>query len=104
VRLPALPCGGALAQQPVRGETGRRWRHLWLGTWEGGLGRFDPRSGKASAYFVDYQQPTTISNNNTWRVFDDNDDTLWIGTVGGGLNRFDRAKNNFTRYLPQPPG
>ncbi len=49
-------------------------------------------------YVRDNNDPTTISGNQHWIVYHDNDSTLWIGGVGG-LDRYNYNQNNFTRVF-----
>jgi ligand-binding sensor domain-containing protein/signal transduction histidine kinase len=83
---------------------------LWIGTFGGGLNRFDESSGQ----FIRYQNKQTdrksLSNDHVYTIYEDRSGTLWIGTFGGGLNRLSLAKNSgqhrneveFVRYIHDP--
>ena len=57
--------------------------NLWLGTYGGGVTRFD---GK---YFTNYTNVEGLSNNSVWSILEDKAGNLWFGTYTGGLNKFD---------------
>ncbi len=51
----------------------------------------------SSATFVQYlnnpKDPTSISNNQVWSIYQDKQETIWIGT-SGGLNKLIPSDNN----------
>lgn len=76
---------------------------IWIGTWGGGLNRFDPITEKFDSYESISTIDDTLSDNNVWVIHRDkkNKNILWIGTENG-LNRFDKSikdKKIFKRYL-----
>jgi ligand-binding sensor domain-containing protein/C4-dicarboxylate-specific signal transduction histidine kinase len=71
---------------------------MWFCT-EDGLTRYDGYNFKEYKHVPG--DSTTISDNFTWSILEDNDGILWIGTLSGGLNRFDPAKEQFTSYQHQ---
>ncbi len=73
---------------------------LWIGTYGGGLDRFDPQTGLWHHYQHDPNDPDSLSHNNVRFVYGDRDGTLWIATHGGGLDRFDRETEQFTHHKP----
>jgi signal transduction histidine kinase/ligand-binding sensor domain-containing protein len=73
---------------------------LWIGTYGGGLDRFDPRTGLWRHYQHDADDPDSLSHNNVRFVYQDREGVLWIATHGGGLDRFDRETEQFTHYRP----
>jgi ligand-binding sensor domain-containing protein/signal transduction histidine kinase len=75
---------------------------LWIGTYGGGLDRFDPGTGLWRHYQHDPNDPDSLSHNNVRSVYQDRDGVLWIATHGGGLDRFDRETEQFTHYRPDP--
>lgn len=70
---------------------------LWIGTWGGGLNRFDWHSERFTRFVNDSRNPSSLGSNNIHSIFEDHKGTLWIAG-GGGLNRFDRATGNFVHY------
>ena len=78
---------------------------LWVGTWGGGLNMLDlklPENGEPeSAHFThfvfDPDDPTSLSDNSVWALFEDPSGLLWAGTQGG-LNRLDPVQGAFQAY------
>jgi signal transduction histidine kinase/ligand-binding sensor domain-containing protein len=77
---------------------------LWVGTWGGGLCKFDRTSGIATTYRFDPMDATSLSSNFIRSITEDPDGTLWIGTNGGGLNHFDPKKGICTLILQEKNG
>lgn len=71
---------------------------MWIGTFGGGLNKFD----RINSRFISYQNiqgdATSISDNRVMAIFEDSQGSLWVGTYGGGLNKFDRRNEKFIRY------
>lgn len=70
---------------------------LWIGTFSGGLSRFDPGTGTFETFRHDPRDPASLSHDRVWRILEDPSGTLWIGT-GRGLAVFDRATESFVSY------
>ena len=87
---------------------------LWIGTGnpfventDGGLNRFDRKTGKFTRFLHDANEPQSITNNKVRAIFEDSRGTFWIGAAGtDGLLTMDRAKGTFIRhpYDPKKPG
>ncbi len=75
-----------------------RKNNLWLGTWGGGLNRFDKKSEKFISYLNKPGDPNSISHNRVPIIYEDKEGTLWLGTAGGGLNSFDIKTGKFITY------
>jgi len=71
---------------------------LWIGTWYGGLNKFNRETGTFTRYQHDPTDPQSLSSNIIRSIFEDRSGVLWLGTWGGGLNKFDRETGSFTRY------
>lgn len=69
---------------------------LWIGTFGGGLNKFDARTGRFSHYRHDPADPRSLSDDHVYTIYEDSAtrNTLWIGTFGGGLNRLVLNKNS----------
>ena len=86
---------------------------LWIGTGnpfvndtDGGLNRFDPKTGKFIRYMQNTNDSQSLINNKVRAIFEDSRGTFWIGTAGNdGLLTMDRTKGVFTHHLynPQKP-
>lgn len=81
------------------GETGNV---LWIGTYRGGLNKFDRDKKQFTCYMNDPDNPKSLSSDFIVSIYGDSEGMLWIGTYGGGLNRFSRDKELFTRYMNDP--
>jgi ligand-binding sensor domain-containing protein/signal transduction histidine kinase len=68
--------------------------NLWVGTRQGGVNRFDPRTGLFTAYQHDPIQDSSLSDNRVEELLFDSRGALWIGTQGG-LDRFDPSTGTF---------
>jgi ligand-binding sensor domain-containing protein/signal transduction histidine kinase/ActR/RegA family two-component response regulator len=77
---------------------------LWVCTYNGGLEKFDGKTGGFIHYQRDPNDPYSLSHNEISTVYEDHTNTLWIGTLGGGINRFDRETQRVTRFTLTPPG
>ncbi len=71
---------------------------LWVGTWGGGLNRFDPQTETFIRYHPRPGDSHSLSGNTVIAIREDLSGVLWIGTLDGGLNRFHRETDTFTSY------
>jgi signal transduction histidine kinase/ligand-binding sensor domain-containing protein/DNA-binding NarL/FixJ family response regulator len=74
---------------------------LWIGTFGGGLNRFDSETEKFIRYQRDPNNPNSLSDNSIMSILEDSSGELWIATLGG-LNRFVRDTEEFVRYNHDP--
>ncbi|MEX0747798.1 MAG: two-component regulator propeller domain-containing protein, partial [Rhodothermales bacterium] len=75
---------------------------LWVGTYGGGLNRFDAETQTFKSYRRDPNDPHSLSSDSVTVMVEDRDGVLWVGTNWGGLNRFDRETERFARYRHDP--
>jgi ligand-binding sensor domain-containing protein/serine phosphatase RsbU (regulator of sigma subunit) len=75
---------------------------LWIGTWGGGLDRYDPKSGQFTNYRNDPANPASLSHNRVQTIYQDRAGLIWVGTSGGGLNRLDPSSGQVKVYRHQP--
>ncbi len=71
---------------------------LWIGTYGGGIYKFDPQTGNYTQFRNDPADPASLSDDNIYKVHIDREGALWVGTESG-LNRFDRRSGRFTLCL-----
>ncbi|MFC1563507.1 two-component regulator propeller domain-containing protein [candidate division KSB1 bacterium] len=71
---------------------------FWIGTWTGGLNKFDRESGSIKHYLNDPGDPNSLSNNRVNGIYEDSSGRFWVSTYGGGLNKFDRENEIFMQY------
>ena len=74
---------------------------LWLGTFGGGLFRFDPDPSRMRQYVSNPEDPTTLSGQMVYDITEDNQHRLWIATTSG-LSCFDPESEKFIRFNPDP--
>lgn len=70
---------------------------LWIGTFDNGVNRFDPRTETFIRYAHDSQNPQSLSNDTVQALYEDSHQILWVGTRNG-LNRFHPENGSFTAY------
>ena len=90
---------------------------FWIGTWGGGLNKFDREKETFVHYKHDPNDPNSLSNDYVYKIYEDKSGVLWIGTFGGGLNKlvlpvpsssgseaegFETKKETFTHYRNDP--
>lgn len=67
---------------------------LWVGTYYGGLNRFDGKQ------FIRYQQnpqdPNSLDNS-IWEIFEDSKGQIWVGTLSKGLFKYNSSRDLFER-------
>lgn len=86
---------------------------IWVGTGvpfdnynDGGLNRFDRKTGKFKRYLHHPDDHNSIVNNKVRALFEDSKGTFWVGTAGDdGLLKMNREKGTFERhpYNPNKP-
>ena len=72
--------------------------NFWIGTWAGGLNKYNSQTGKISRLMTDGTRAAP-SSNNIFSIVEDEKGYLWIGTMGGGLNRYNPEKGTFRYYV-----
>ncbi|MDR2085945.1 MAG: response regulator [Dysgonamonadaceae bacterium] len=74
--------------------------HIWIGTWNSGLFRYDPEKNRYYSY------PKMNPGNSAHYLFEDSRKRIWIGTWGGGLqllkNAYDMDNVSWTTWQNQP--
>jgi len=75
---------------------------LWVGTWGGGLERFDPTNRSFQHYRNTPGSSTSISSNLILSIFEDSKGTMWVGTGDAGVNLYHRDTDTFTRLRRDP--
>ncbi len=70
---------------------------LWIGTYGGGLNRFDKQTQVFTHCQHRTKNPDSLSNNYIHSIYRDKGAILWIGT-DSGLNKFDRKKEKFAHW------
>ncbi len=71
---------------------------LWVGAWDGGLNRRDPKTGLFHHYHSVSSDPSTIVDNSVWRILEDAEGRLWVGGHSG-LSQYMPLTDSFRRYV-----
>lgn len=71
--------------------------NVWVGSDNGGLICFSPRTRTSLKHYLPGQGHNSISSHNIHALCVDNDN-LWVGTYAGGLNRLDMRTGVFHTY------
>lgn len=71
---------------------------LWLGTWGGGMIRFNPSSMSSKIYQHHLNDKFSISDDIVFYITEESKGTLWVCT-SNGLNKFDKTNEHFTSYV-----
>ncbi|HET7843424.1 MAG TPA: two-component regulator propeller domain-containing protein [Xanthomonadales bacterium] len=93
---------GSLRNDYVRAMLQDARGRIWIGTYGGGLHRWEPEREAFSAWHNDPARADSLSDDRVYCLLEDGDDALWVGTHGGGLDRFDIASGTFARYRHDP--
>jgi signal transduction histidine kinase/ligand-binding sensor domain-containing protein len=90
---------GELSDTWVHSVAADRSGYLWFGTQNGGLNRFDRRTGRFKVYRRNPADLHSLVDDRVFKVFVDHTGCLWAGTEKG-LESFDAATETFQPYLP----
>ena len=70
--------------------------NIWIGTWGGGLSKYNKNSRTFKNYRFDRNNPNSIPDNTVWCMSEDQNHNLLIGTYSG-LTKFNPEKGIFKR-------
>ena len=76
--------------------------NLWIGTYGGGLLKYDPKRETFYHYVHNPNNPASLSNNIVLSIIEDRSGLLWIGTLAGGLNKLLPTSIKFQHYKNNP--
>jgi ligand-binding sensor domain-containing protein/signal transduction histidine kinase len=74
---------------------------LLLGTFGGGMDRYDLSTGKFTHYRYSAKDPSSLSSDTVMAIVKDREGLFWVGTHNG-LNLFDSKTGKFIRYKNNP--
>lgn len=75
---------------------------LWVGTYNGGINKYDDHLTSFDLYRSNPSNYLTLSFNVVSSFAENSDGNIWVGTSGGALNLWDRKANTFVHYNPDP--
>ena len=67
---------------------------VWVGTWQGGLCRYNPETGKIKTYSINDGLPSTCIQG---ILADEKNNALWLSTFAG-ISRFNPDNEQFTNF------
>lgn len=73
---------------------------LWIGTWSGGLNKYNPKSDR----FSHWKSESPLASNNIFTLYIDSKKQLWISTWGVGVQILDLKTEKFNGVLRGNPG
>jgi len=73
-------------------------RFLLLAVDQGGINRFDKKTGMFDYIMYNEAYEDGLNNNGIWCFHKDREGILWIGTSGGGINYFNPQKERFKLF------
>jgi len=79
-----------------------RPQHFYDSIEQGGLNRFDRKTGKFTRYLHDPNDSLTLINDRIGAIFEDSRGVFWVSTAGDGLHTMDRGKGTFQRHTYDP--
>jgi signal transduction histidine kinase/ligand-binding sensor domain-containing protein/DNA-binding NarL/FixJ family response regulator len=71
--------------------------NIWVGTFGGGLNRYDQKTGRFYAYTINDKVKGSISSNTVNDLYLDSKQNVWICTPDG-LNKYNRSSDSFEVY------
>lgn len=99
----------SLSSNRVRSLYEDRQGSIWVGTghvWDfnddGGLNRFNKKTGKFTRYLHDPKDSQSLISNKVRAIFEDSKGNFWIGTGSDGLHTMDRSTGLFKRHRFNP--
>jgi len=72
--------------------------NFWIGTYGGGLNKFDSEKGIFEVVSLDTQSSQSAFNDKILSLHESSNGMLWIGTSGNGLNQFDPTANSVINF------
>ncbi len=73
--------------------------HIWIGTWNNGLHKFNPHTNKITSYLSSAENNKGLIADIMWDFAIDSTSTLWIGTQNHGLVRYNKDNDTFTHLM-----
>ena len=74
-------------------------KNLWIGTYKGGLNKYDKKENKFIYYKNNPANKAGINDNHIRVIKEDFNGNLWLGTYSGGLDRYNTKTGTFTKFL-----
>jgi ligand-binding sensor domain-containing protein len=79
-------------------------KNIWIGTWSGGLKRWDPLTQRFSTFLFSNKPAYTMNNNIArYLALSRQNNYLWVSSAGEGLHRFDMKQQYFQSWFTDDP-
>lgn len=88
-----------LKSNSIRSLLSDRSGNLWIGTFSGGLTRFNPKENTWKTFFPDTNDPQSICDEDILSLLEDRQGRIWIGTENG-LSILNPKTETFTNFYP----
>ena len=72
--------------------------NFWVGTYGGGLNKFDEQTGSFKVFFPDPQYIQSKLSAKILSIYESSDGLIWIGTSGDGIIQFNPKTNAFKNF------
>lgn len=92
---------GGLSHNHVTALKAARNGDLWIGTFNGGLNRFNPKTGLFTAHLHQDQDPQSLSSNNIKAISEDSQGQIWVAIEAGGVDVLNITTGRFHHYRHQ---
>jgi ligand-binding sensor domain-containing protein/signal transduction histidine kinase len=89
-----------LSNNNIRSLLEDRSGDIWIGTQEGGLNKFDRKTGNFKHFPI--KNKNVINHDNVSCLFEDSLEKIWIGTEGGGIYIHDKKTGKFSHAKHNP--
>jgi len=86
--------GPVFSSQDINSLLEDKEGYLWVGTWQGGLNKYDPESGNIEYFGIEDGLPSPSVQG---ILEDAANNVLWLSTFRG-ISRFDKQSGTFTNY------
>ena len=97
--IPISQDGSGTSHKWIRSIT-HKGNFVWVGTWGGGLNRYDLANQKFDYFFHDPKNNNSVSGNTIHSTYIDKQGELWVGTIKAGLNQYLPDCQCFNRIPP----
>jgi diguanylate cyclase (GGDEF)-like protein/PAS domain S-box-containing protein len=74
---------------------------IWVGTYSGGIYRYNADSSEIKLFKNTPVNPNTLSGNIIWGLAEDSSGKIWIGTQSNGMNQLDIKNYVFKQFLSE---
>ena len=104
IRAPLGHPGAWSACPPVTLIGEDRQNGLWIGSYNGGLHRYDLTTGKLQVYAHDPANEEGLATNEVWSFFVDRSGIIWIASHASGLQKINPFAIKFLTFQEGPNG